>query len=336
MRTLVGYVGSLASATSFDDLERRFLSGAGAGAMYGYELTDPSTAEPTAVAMANVSDAFLARYAQDVRHADPVRAQALRSGRPAYNLAMMSPREWEESPAYRRAYRMHRIRHLVVAPLTSDDGVIGELRLADSDPDREVGREALAEAAAIADVLAATIERLRSRDRLRRERDELAAAFELTSTAIIVSDPHEIEPRVNAAARRLLAEVVDADARLAVVLARPPGDGPFARGIDVELVTGEEATLEATSTPRGAAGTLVTVLDLQRATPQLSPAALTALTEREVEVAVLIVDGLADREIAERIHLSHHTVTQYVKRIYRKLDVDSRVTLTRLLLGGGR
>jgi DNA-binding CsgD family transcriptional regulator len=335
MRTLVGYVGSLAAATSLDDLERRFLAGAAAGSMYGYELTDPGTTEPTAVAMANVSDAFLARYAHEVRRVDPVRAQALRTGRPAYNLAMMSVREWEASAAYRRAYAMHRIRHLVVAPLTSDGAVIGELRLADSNPDREVGREALAEAAAMADVLAATIERLRSRDRLRRERDELATAFELTSTAILVSHPQAVEPRVNGAAQRLLGELVDAGAVLHRMLARPPGDGPFARRLDVELVTGETATLAATSTPRGPGGALVTVLDLRRATPQLSPSALTALTEREAEVAVLIVDGLADREIAERIHLSHHTVTQYVKRIYRKLDVDSRVTLTRLLLAPG-
>jgi DNA-binding CsgD family transcriptional regulator len=46
-----------------------------------------------------------------------------------------------------------------------------------------------------------------------------------------------------------------------------------------------------------------------------------------------VVDGLSDREIAERLFLSPHTVRQYVKRIYRKLDVDSRVALTRLLLG---
>lgn len=124
MRTLVGYVGSLAAATSLDDLERRFLSGAAPGSISGCELTDPRTAEPAAVAMANVSDAFLARYAHEVRHLDPVRAQALRTGRPAYNLAMMSPREWEESPAYRRAYGMHRIRHLVVAPLTSAGDII--------------------------------------------------------------------------------------------------------------------------------------------------------------------------------------------------------------------
>jgi DNA-binding NarL/FixJ family response regulator len=51
------------------------------------------------------------------------------------------------------------------------------------------------------------------------------------------------------------------------------------------------------------------------------------------DVATLVVDGLADREIAEQLHLSHHTVSQYVKRIYRKLGVSSRVGLTSLVLG---
>jgi DNA-binding CsgD family transcriptional regulator len=50
-------------------------------------------------------------------------------------------------------------------------------------------------------------------------------------------------------------------------------------------------------------------------------------------VALRVADGLSDRQIADRLWLSPHTVRQYVKRIYRKLDVDSRVALTRLLLG---
>ena len=64
----------------------------------------------------------------------------------------------------------------------------------------------------------------------------------------------------------------------------------------------------------------------------MSPSALGVLTPREADVAVLVADGLADREIAARLYLSHHTVSQHVKRIYRKLDVDSRVALTRVLL----
>jgi DNA-binding CsgD family transcriptional regulator len=46
----------------------------------------------------------------------------------------------------------------------------------------------------------------------------------------------------------------------------------------------------------------------------------------------IVVDGRSDREISERLYLSRHTVSQYVKRIYRKPDVTSRVALTRLLL----
>jgi DNA-binding NarL/FixJ family response regulator len=78
---------------------------------------------------------------------------------------------------------------------------------------------------------------------------------------------------------------------------------------------------------------ITAVLEVQRERPQIAPQALVPLTQREAEVAVLIAEGLADREIAQRLYLSHHTVSQYAKRIYRKLDVDSRVGLTRRLLG---
>jgi DNA-binding NarL/FixJ family response regulator len=50
-------------------------------------------------------------------------------------------------------------------------------------------------------------------------------------------------------------------------------------------------------------------------------------------VAALVADGLSDREIADALHLSRFTVHQHVKHIYRTLGVDSRVALTRLLLG---
>jgi DNA-binding CsgD family transcriptional regulator len=45
-------------------------------------------------------------------------------------------------------------------------------------------------------------------------------------------------------------------------------------------------------------------------------------------VALLVIDGRSDREISQRLYLSRHTVSQYVKRIYRKLDVTSRVALS--------
>jgi DNA-binding NarL/FixJ family response regulator len=50
----------------------------------------------------------------------------------------------------------------------------------------------------------------------------------------------------------------------------------------------------------------------------------TPLSEREREVIALIAAGSTNREIAERLFLSPHTVKEYVSGIYRKLDVRNR------------
>ena len=69
-----------------------------------------------------------------------------------------------------------------------------------------------------------------------------------------------------------------------------------------------------------------------------SPEALTrlGLTPREADVALALVRGLAVKEIASELFLSPHTVTDYMKNIFYKLDVSSRSELAALLLGSGR
>jgi len=55
------------------------------------------------------------------------------------------------------------------------------------------------------------------------------------------------------------------------------------------------------------------------------------LTSREADVARLICDGLSDKEIAGRLKLSHHTVKDYLKRIYAKFRVHARAQLVSLM-----
>ncbi len=52
------------------------------------------------------------------------------------------------------------------------------------------------------------------------------------------------------------------------------------------------------------------------------------LTDRELEVAMLIVDGAANKEIAEQLDLSIRTVEVHAGRVFDKLDVRRRVELT--------
>lgn len=52
---------------------------------------------------------------------------------------------------------------------------------------------------------------------------------------------------------------------------------------------------------------------------------LADLSERELEVALLIADGLGNQEIADRLYLSLPTVKTYVSRLLGKLDASNRV-----------
>lgn len=56
-----------------------------------------------------------------------------------------------------------------------------------------------------------------------------------------------------------------------------------------------------------------------------------SLTAREMEVCILVKDGIADQEIASRLFISSHTVKNHVKSIHKKLNVNTRPQLVAFL-----
>jgi DNA-binding CsgD family transcriptional regulator len=60
-----------------------------------------------------------------------------------------------------------------------------------------------------------------------------------------------------------------------------------------------------------------------------TPAGMAALTDTEQSVVALAVQGLTNREVAERLFMSRHTVDSHLRSIYRKVGVNSRLALAR-------
>lgn len=60
-----------------------------------------------------------------------------------------------------------------------------------------------------------------------------------------------------------------------------------------------------------------------------SDPAAARLSPREREVIVLIAAGATNREIAERLYLSPHTIKEHTSSIYRKLEVRNRAEAVR-------
>jgi len=59
------------------------------------------------------------------------------------------------------------------------------------------------------------------------------------------------------------------------------------------------------------------------------------LTPREEQVVALVAEGMANREIAQELGLSEHTVKKYVFRIFDKLGISTRVELVLYAVSNG-
>lgn len=66
-----------------------------------------------------------------------------------------------------------------------------------------------------------------------------------------------------------------------------------------------------------------------------APDPTSVLTPRETEVLRMVAKGLASKQIATRLGLSHRTVENHVASTLRKLQLGNRVELTRFALENG-
>ena len=64
--------------------------------------------------------------------------------------------------------------------------------------------------------------------------------------------------------------------------------------------------------------------------------AINRLTRRERDVVALVVEGLLDKEIAERLGISYTTVRTHLDRSFQKLGVSNRSRLARLVQSAQR
>jgi DNA-binding NarL/FixJ family response regulator len=98
----------------------------------------------------------------------------------------------------------------------------------------------------------------------------------------------------------------------------------------------EAAMTEAIALAEAVAGDRTEDETAETATPSpLRSSPLAALTTRERDILGLVVQGLSDREIADRLSLSHRTVSNHVGRILAKLDVPTRTAATAIALREG-
>ena len=61
-----------------------------------------------------------------------------------------------------------------------------------------------------------------------------------------------------------------------------------------------------------------------------------SLTDAERAISELAAQGLNNRQIGDRLYISRHTVAFHLRQVFRKLQITSRVELTRVVMERGR
>ncbi|MBR7835423.1 response regulator transcription factor [Actinospica durhamensis] len=108
----------------------------------------------------------------------------------------------------------------------------------------------------------------------------------------------------------------------------PVGD----RERQLATVLGERALMEAAAYGAGLplpelfAEIAAEMFGSPAARPETAPS---VLTRRETDVALLVGEGLTNREVAHRLAISEWTVVNHMRQIMRKLDCSSRVQVAR-------
>jgi DNA-binding NarL/FixJ family response regulator len=67
----------------------------------------------------------------------------------------------------------------------------------------------------------------------------------------------------------------------------------------------------------------------------LNATGIPLLTPREEQVVALVAEGLGNRQIADELNLSEHTIKKYLFRIFEKLGVSTRVELVLYAVNNG-
>jgi transcriptional regulator of acetoin/glycerol metabolism/DNA-binding CsgD family transcriptional regulator len=125
----------------------------------------------------------------------------------------------------------------------------------------------------------------------------------------------EDEPQVRLQAERVMArtptdvvEIMLSGGSTVAVRCEPIFDGTVAVGVVMHLAGGAA----------------------RRDRPALG---LAGLTDTERAIANLVAQGLTNRQIGERVFVSRHTVDFHLRSIFRKVNVTSRIELTRQIVG---
>lgn len=101
--------------------------------------------------------------------------------------------------------------------------------------------------------------------------------------------------------------------------------------LNSDLFTAAELSATAERIPLVVNGESCMVVEIQQTVPEVNCREL--LSDRELQIAQLVAQGQSNKQIAQALQISKWTVLTHLRRIFSKLNVDSRAAMVYQLCG---
>lgn len=328
---------SLTMAETLDDLCSEYIKGVRSvipARGVGIYLSRGQGRPPRAAAD-GVSEYYLELYEEVGRTTDPVLKTLMETGQAVSSSDLMSAADWEASSFFREVLSIHGFHSTLKAPILARGRIVGTLNFGDRKSDA-FGAAERHLSALLGRIVGLAVPMVGKLEESRKAQEQLEQAFDSSEDALVVCDLRTGSRRANAVALQILDLIGEDEAEVlledlfAVTRGKGGQEGHFislndgARRLFVRPVS--------RSTDRKVIVARLEIRNGDLGEVAVAPYAHALLSPREREVAAAVSLGLHDQQIADSLVLSVHTVKQHLKSIYRKLGVNSRVELTRLVL----
>lgn len=166
---------------------------------------------------------------------------------------------------------------------------------------------------------------------LGRSPQVVGEVFVIVAPAIVGRDPDVSLPLIHDGVSRRHAEIVRGEDDTLSVRDLGSTNGTIVNGTPIEthrLVNGDRIQIGTVELEYR----LATEAESKRVRESAAALELLSrLSERELEVARLVAQGLKSDEIGRRLHIATRTVNTHIEHIYGRLEIKSRAVLARLV-----